>query len=102
MSIRITDWTGAPSDARPLAIALWNAEQGARVEPRNLLYVTPASGAKALYIAPASFDVGDLASINVGAPFGLSLSATQRVYGYDKTWSRENVATLAQLVTSAD
>lgn len=101
MEIRITDWTGSPTDARPFAIALWNAEQGYRVEPRGMLYLTPNPDVKALWQAPADFEVGDLVSVNVGADFGLAIAATQRVYGYDKTWSREGVASIAGLITSA-
>jgi hypothetical protein len=100
--IRIKDTTGTESSSRPLYIADWNAEQGYRIFPRDLLYITPADDAKALYQPPADFDVGDLIAINVGADFGLALADTQRVYGYTKTWSRENVASVSELLTSAD
>lgn len=105
MQIRIvdTDSEDPLADAnRPLFLAGWGAEQSYRVEPRDMLFITPAPGAAALYDAPADFDVGDLITVNVGSAFGLSLAATQRVYGYDKTWSRENVAQLAELLVSAD
>lgn len=102
MSIRITDWVGSPSDARPFAIALWNAEQSTRVEPRGLLYITPAPDIAGLFSAPADFDVGDIIAVNVGAALGIALADTQRVYGYTKTWDRQGVARLSELLTSAD
>jgi hypothetical protein len=102
MSIRVFDSTGSGSGSRPLYIALWNAEQRLRVEPRDLLYVTPAPDAEAIYEPPHDFDVGDLITINTGADFGITLAQTQRVYGYDRSWNREGVATVSQLLTSAD
>jgi hypothetical protein len=101
MEADITDWTGSPIDARPLAVALWNAEQGYRVEPRAMLYLTPNPDVKALWQAPADYDVGDLISVSVGADFGLTIAAVQRLYGYDKTWDRQGVATISGLITSA-
>lgn len=102
MSIREFDSIGTESSSRPLYLALWNAEQGYRVEPRDLLYITPQDGVGSLFTAPQDFEVGDLIAINVGAKFGLELAETQRVYGYTKTWSREDVPSMSQIVTSAD
>lgn len=102
MSIRVFDSIGTEFSSRPLYIALWNAEQGYRVEPRNLLYITPNPDAKALFDALFDYDAGDLIAINTGADFGIALAETQRVYGFTKTWSRENVARVSQLLTSAD
>jgi hypothetical protein len=102
MSIREFDSIGTESGSRPLYLALWNAEQGYRVEPRDLLWITPQDGSGSLYTAPQDFEVGDLVAINVGSKFGLALAETQRVYGYTKTWSREDVPSLSQLLTSAD
>lgn len=104
MQIRITDTDSEDplaTVARPLLKYAWGAEQGYRIEPRDTLFITPAPGG-ALYDAPSDFDVGDLITVNVGSDFGLPLAATQRVYGYDKTWSPERVVTLGQLLTSAD
>lgn len=102
MSIRILDSIGTESSARPLYIALWNAEQGYRVEPRDLLFITPNPDTAALYEAPADYDVGDLITINTGAELGLALAEAQRIYGYDKQWDRQGVARYSQLLTSAD
>lgn len=102
MSIRVFDSLGDESASRPLYLALWNAEQGYRAEPRDLLYVTPAPGSKALFSAPQDFDIGDLIAINTGAAFGVTLAESQRVYGYDCTWDRQGVKRLSQLLTSAD
>lgn len=102
MSIRVLDSVGSESSSRPLYIALWNSEQGFRVEPRSMLYITAAEGSAALFDAPGDFDIGDLIAVNVGDEFGASLADVQRVYGYDKTWSRENVISIGGLITSAD
>lgn len=103
MSIREFDTIGDESDPAflPLYLALWLAEQGFRVEPRKQLWITPNPDAKALFDAPSAFDVGDLIGANV-AGIGITLATTQRLYGYDKIWSRENVANLGQLIVSAD
>lgn len=102
-SIRIFDSIGTESSSRPLYKALWNGEQGYRVEPRDLLWITPQDGSGMLYTPPQDFDAGDIVSINVGAKFGTpALAVEQRVYGYTKTWTREDVAQVSQLLTSAD
>lgn len=96
------DSIGDENSARPLYLALWNGEQGYRVEPRDLLYITPNPDAKALFVPPWDFDCGDLIMINTGPEFGIELAEAQRVYGYTKTWSREGVASVSELLTSAD
>lgn len=102
MSIRVLDATGTENSSRPLYIALWNAEAGLRLDPRRMLFATPSPDAKALFQAPQAFDVGDDVATNIGAALGLELAQAQRVYGFDKTWSRENVARISQIITSAD
>jgi hypothetical protein len=102
MQIRAFDTIGSESAARPFYIALWNAEQGLRVAPREMLFITANPDAKAIYEPPADFDVGDRIAVNVGPAFGLELAETQRVYGYDKTWDRQGVARISELLTSAD
>lgn len=102
MSIRIFDSVGGENMSRPLYLALWNGEQRFRVEPRDLLYVTPAPDAKALFQPPGDYDVGDLVAINTGDDFGVELAETQRIYGYTKTWDRQGVARVSELLTSAD
>lgn len=102
MQIRVVDTFGDSLAARPFYIASWNAEQGYRVEPRDLLFITPAPDAAGLFEAPADFDVFDLVAINTGAELGLALAEAQRVYGYDRAWDRNGVARTSQLITSAD
>jgi hypothetical protein len=102
MHIREFDSIGDESSNRPLYLALFNAEQGYRMEPRDLLYITPVKGAAALFDPPHDFTVGDLVTQNVGAALGVALAEAQRVYGFTKTWNREFVPTVSRLVTSAD
>jgi hypothetical protein len=102
MFIRVLDSLGTENSSRPLYLALWNAEANLRKQPRPMLFITPNSGSKSLFAGPADFKKGDTVAINTGAPFGLALADVQRVYGFAKTWTREGVAQLSQLVTSAD
>jgi hypothetical protein len=102
MQIRVIDTFGDDTSSRPLYIASWNAEQGYRVEPRDMLFITPNPDAKALFEPPADYDVGDLVAINTGTDFGVALAADQRVHGYDKTWDRQGIARVSQLLTTAD
>lgn len=101
-SIRVYDSLGTENSSRPLYLALFNAELGLRVEPRKQLYITPNMDAKALFVPPQDYDAYDLVQIKTGAEFGVELDEAQRVYGYTKTWSREGVATISELVTAAD
>jgi hypothetical protein len=102
MSIRVFDSIGIENANRALYIALFAAEQGLRVEPRDMLFITPNPDIKALFDAPSDFDVGDLIAVNTGADFGIELAEAQRLYGYTKTWDRQGVARLSELITSAD
>lgn len=102
MSINVQDSVGTEGNSRALYIALWNGEQGFRVEPRNLLYITPADGPLGLFDALKDYDIGDQVGINVGDALGIALAEKQRVHGFTKTWTRENVSQVSELLTSAD
>lgn len=104
MVIRAFDTIGTESSVgnRDLYIQLWLGEHNFRVEPRDMLFITPAIDDKGLFIPPQDFDTGDLIAVNTGAAFGVALAEAQRVYGYDKTWSREGVVRISELITSAD
>lgn len=102
MSIRIYDSLGDEAASRPLYLALYNGELGFRVEPRDMLFITPASGPAGLFTAPQDFDVGDLIAVNTGGDFGITLAENQRVYGWDKTWGRDGIPRLSEIITSAD
>ncbi len=103
MLIRLLDYL-RPTHTDPLARALWNAEMGYRVFPRDLVYVTPRPGSKALFRPfGRDYEAGDIVAQNIGAALGIPTLATeQRVLGYDVRWSRNNVARVSQLITSTD
>ena len=101
-SVRVFDSLGTENSSRPLYQALYKAEVTWRVEPRRLLYVTPNPDAKALFEPPQDYDVYDLVQIKTGPDFGVELDEAQRVHGYTKTWTAEGVATVSELLTSAD
>jgi hypothetical protein len=102
MSIRIYDSTGTENAARPLYTALWNAEALLRQEPRDMLFLTPATDAAALFDPFSDYEPGDLVSVNTGGDFGVTISAVQRVYADTISWNRENLETVGELTTSAD
>ncbi len=94
---------GAESLVRPLYQANWNAEQGLRLEPRDMLFITPSPDAFALFKPYSDYSVGDLVAINTGPEFGVELEgAVERIYGWDVEWSREDVERVTSLLTSAD
>lgn len=101
-SFRVLDSLGTENSSRPLYLALYKDEIKLRVNPRQLLYITPDPDAKALFEPPQDYDIFDLVQIKTGSGFGIVLDEKQRVYGYTKTWSTEGVATVSQLVTSSD
>jgi hypothetical protein len=101
MSVRIFDSTGGESSSRPLYLASWKAELKARLSPRRTLFITPHADTAGLFTAPQDFDVGDVIATNIDG-LGVSIAATQRVYGWTKSWDRQGVSTLAQIRTSAD
>ena len=98
--IDVFDSLGDETSSRPLYEALYRFEIKKRLEPRKLLYVTPCDGDKSIFTAPRDFDAFDL--VQIKAEIGKSIDEGQRVYGYTKTWTRENVASIGQLLTSAD
>jgi hypothetical protein len=101
-SVRVFDSLGTENTSRPLYQALYKAEVRWRVEPRRLLYITPADDTKALFEPPQDYDVYDLVQIKTGTGFGVALNEKQRVHGYTKTWTPEGVAAVSELQTSAD
>jgi len=101
-SFRVLDSLGTENSSRPLYIALYKDEVKLRVNPRQLLYITPDPDSYALFEPPQDYDAFDLVQIKTGAGLGVTLDEAQRVYGYTKSWSREGVATVGQLVTSSD
>lgn len=104
MQIREFDSVGRENDPaiRPLYIAGWNAEQGYRVEPRDMLFLTPNPDAKAVFEPYDDYNVGDLVAVNVGGDFGVNIAAVQRVYGWSVEWDREGVERVSELLVSAD
>lgn len=98
---RVFDSIGDENSNRPLYIALWNAEAGFRVFPRDMLLVTPVKDHYALFDALKDYGEGDDVAVNVGATFGIELAESQRVYGFTKTWSRQGVSSVSEILTSA-
>jgi hypothetical protein len=101
MQIRTFDQDGVFS-VKPLYLALWNAEQGLRVDPRFTLHITPAADEAALFEPFDDYDVGDLVTVNVGADFGVAVAGVQRVYGFDVEWDRNGVEKVSGLLTAED
>jgi hypothetical protein len=102
MQIRVFDADDVENTVRPLFLSLWNAEMGLRVEPREMLYLTPAPDAYALFVPFTGYNVGDLVAVNVGGDFGVDIAATQRIYGFDVEWDRHGVQRVTNLLVTAD
>lgn len=102
MFLRELDSLGTENSDRPLWLAYWNGEASIRLQPKRLLFITPNPDTKALYEPGDDYDVGDLIAINTGGAFGVDIAATQRVYGYTRSWNRNGNERVGQLRTSAD
>ncbi len=96
MDIKIYDDQGKTNDVRPLFTRLWQGEEGARVNPRHLVDITPIRGIS------RSFDIGDLISVQAGGVLRGGFSGTQRIYEYTMAEDDDGVTQLDNLVTSGD
>jgi hypothetical protein len=86
---------------RELYRALWKAESTLRVNPRQLLYITPAGNSP--FEPFADYIVGDRISASLGDDIGPSLTAgIQRIYGMDVTVDLDGVEEPGELIVSPD
>lgn len=102
MFIREIDSLGTENSDRPLWVAYYKAEQFIRLNPKRLLFITPSPDAEALFEPGDDYNPGDLIAINTGGDFGVDIAATQRIYGWTRTWNRNGNERVSQLRTSAD
>lgn len=100
----LLSWQAFDSDAnnvREFYRALWKAESTLRVNPRQLLYLTPAGDST--FEPFADYGIGDLVAANVGDSVGPALSnAVQRIYGFDVTVDVNGVESPGELIASPD
>jgi hypothetical protein len=73
----------------------WLIEQYLRMQPRQLVYITPVRGTPV-----GTFDIGDSIGVEAASYVRGGFSGAQRVYGYTATWDAEGVVDLGQIVVS--
>lgn len=102
MQIRVYDANDVENTVRPLFLKLWDAEQRLRMEPRDVLFLTPSPDSKALFQPYTDYSLGDLIAVNVGGDFGVNIAGIQRVYGWDVEWDRQGIERVTNIIVTAD
>lgn len=100
----LVDWqqydTGGNS-ARPFYTALWKEESTLRVNPRQLLYLTPAANCP--FEPFVDYRIGDRVAGNIGDSVGPAASGlVQRIYGMDVGVDVNGVESPGELIVSPD
>jgi len=89
------------NSARAFYRALWKADSTLRINPRQLLYLTPAGNSA--FEPFAHYNVGDRVATNIGDSVGPALSdAMQRIYGFDLQVDVNGVEDPGELIVSPD
>jgi hypothetical protein len=97
MDLEFYDNAGNEASARPLYVTLWLLESLLRTKPREMLYVTPVRG-----IAPGSFNIGDVITVNIGSKARRATAGEQRIYGFTVTIDDDGVEELDEFMCSPD
>jgi hypothetical protein len=101
MDIQIFDATdddcvpGWGTFGRDLYRTRWETESWIRMQPRELIHITPTRGT-----AIGSFDIGDLVGVSATSAVRGGFSGAQRVYEYSISWEDDGVCFLSELQTS--
>jgi hypothetical protein len=93
------------AESRPLFHQLWKTEVELRVNPRDLVYFTPAAGGDnfAQFGPFDDFNLGDLVAISASDNLGPAISNTkQRIYGFDVAVNSNGDEEISELICSAD
>lgn len=97
MDIRIYDSMEIEYKARAVYVNLWDTESNLRLQPRELISITPTRG-----IAP-TFGIGDTIPVSASSELrGGFDSSLQRVYEYTVGEDQDGVLSTTDIVTSAD
>lgn len=86
---------GATDPGRELYRRLWQIESWIRLDPRDLIHITPIRG-----YGVGLFDIGDLISVEAGSQIRGGFSGVQRVYEYTVSWDEDGPCELSELQTS--
>jgi hypothetical protein len=101
--IRIFDDTEMESANRALFTELWKTEVVLRVEPRELLYLTPAAGEGCPFQPYDDYQVGDIVGCNIADIVGPEFAGgKQRIYGFDLEQDRNGPERVSELIVSPD
>lgn len=102
--VRTYDSGDYDAGALPLWHRLWKTEVNLRVNPRDLVYLTPRAWTTANpnFRPFIDYNLGDIVGINGSTFLGPAITnAKQRIYGFDVS-IEDGVERVAELVTSAD
>lgn len=103
MDVKIFDDTDVENSQRKLFHQLWKTEVTLRVQPRELLYVTPAPGTGSAFRPFIDYNPGDVVSVNASTLVGPAISsAAQRIYGFDVEIDANGVERVSELIVSPD
>lgn len=101
--IKVFDSLGIENTVRPLWQAHWKTAVTLRVQPRQLLQITPAAGDGCPFKPFDDYNIGDTVGVNVADIVGPELvEGTQRLYGYDLTQEQDKVERVSALIVSPD
>lgn len=99
----IFDDMKSETDFRPLANALWKTEVVLRVEPQQLLFLTPAAGDGCPFKPFDDYSIGDTISTNLADIVGPEIAGgTQRIYGFDITQEPNGPERVSELIIGPD
>lgn len=103
MDVKIYDSTELESGSRQLWHRLWEEEVAVRVNPREMVYVTPQAYESGGFRPFIDYNIGDVVGINAADIVGPAISgAMQRIYGFDVSQDKDGVERVAELLTTAD
>ena len=102
MDIQIYEDGADANTYRRMFHSLWTTECKLRVNPSEMLFVTPAAGLGSVYRPFIDYDRGDIVTINIGSALGNAASANQRIYGFDVEIDADGVERTSELVVSPD
>ena len=97
--ISIYDSLGSEITARPLYEYSWLVDTVLRLQPREMVYITPVRDGD---FGPGDFDIGDLVTVNVGNRARKTSSGGQRIYSYVIDIDDDAVEALGEFECSPD
>jgi hypothetical protein len=103
MELKVLDDNDFESSARKMFHQLWKNEVKLRVNPRELLFITPAAGTGSPFRPFIDYNLGDLITTDAADIVGPAITgAFQRLYGFDLNEDQDGVERVSEFIVSAD